>query len=102
MPNQNGVVSITAPSANSIVGRIFIVGGVLNPPFTGKASITAQFLVGGVVVGSAAVTNSSGFIVWQTQVPNAIHAGQGFTLRLIAHDQIGFFLTLDGSAQVNL
>ncbi|MEP6493009.1 MAG: hypothetical protein ABJF01_10055 [bacterium] len=102
MPSQTGVISLTAPSANSIVGRIFILGGSLNPPFTAKATISAQFIVGGVVVGSAAVTNSSGFIVFQMQVPNAVHAGQAFTIRVTAHDQIGTFLTVDGTAQLNV
>ena len=102
MPSQTGIVSITAPSANSIVGRSLILGGSLNPPFTAHATITAQFLVGGVIVGSTAVTNSSGFIVFQTTVPNGVHAGQPFTIRITAHDQIGTFLTVDGTSQVNV
>lgn len=102
MPSSTGVISITAPSANSIVGRSFILGGSLAPPFTAKATITAQFLIGSTLVGSAAVTNSSGFIVWSAMVPNAVHAGQAFTIRVIAHDQVGTFLTVDGSSQVTV
>jgi len=100
MPTQTGGISITAPSATQIVGRSFILGGSLAPPFTGKATITAQFLIGATVVGSAPVPNNSGFIVFQAMVPNAVHAGQAFTIRVTAHDQIGTFLTVDGSAQV--
>ena len=46
--------------------------------------------------------NNSGFIVWQTLVPNGVHAGQVFTIRVTAHDQIGSFLTVDGSSQVSV
>lgn len=102
MPSQTGVISITAPSASSIVGRSFILGGSLAPPFTAHATITAQFLIGTTVVGSAAVTNSSGFIVWPGMVPNAVHAGQTFSIRVTAHDQIGTFLTVDGFAQITV
>jgi len=54
------------------------------------------------VVGSAAVPNNSGFIVWQGMVPNAVHAGQAFTIRVTAHDQIGTFITVDGTSQVTV
>src|SRR5215470_10820009 len=96
-----GSFDFLSPGPSQLVTRSLLVLIQPGPGWNQTATVSGQFLVGGVVVGSFAPSVFASSWEWQGIVPATIHAGQPFTVSVRAR-QSNFLFTFDTTRSVDV